>query len=309
MDIHFAIAETFHKITDFGNDDFPVEVHLEELKNTSSNSRRPHFHEVIQFMVGCERTTIVTINRHQYLIGPNEGIFINANAAHEEKPADGIYSSYICIMMHPKMIYGLNNSMFRRYYVTPILDSDKIDAIPFNDGIAWHRNVIDLLKQIDVVNKAKEFTYMLTTQRLLIEIWTLILTNNTNRLRTTASVAMSFVDQERIDRMMNFIVEKYNEKINLSMIANIGGISNSECCRLFKRTANISPMQYVNNTRLLEASRLLSTTNLSVTDVSYETGFSNPSYFSEQFQKFMNCTPLKYRKNHFEKKTKSRSNN
>lgn len=299
MDIHFAVADTFHKTTEFGNDDFPVEVHVEEQKNSGHSFIKPHWHKEIQFMLGLEGSTIVMVNGNQYVMGPNEGMFINIDAAHAEKPADGVFSSYICFMMHPKIIYGLNNSMFRRFYVTPVLESNNIEAIRFNGGISWQRDAIDLLKQIDVVYKAKEFTYMLTIQKLFIEMWILILTNNINRLRTTAPMAMSPIDQGRIDRMMKFIVANYIEKIDLSMIADIGGVSNSECCRLFKRTANISPMQYVNNTRLLEASRLLTTTTMSVTAISYEIGFSNSSYFSEQFQKFMNCKPLEYRKRHF----------
>jgi AraC family transcriptional regulator, melibiose operon regulatory protein len=295
MDVPFAVAENFQEITRFGNDDFPVESHVEELKKEVV---RPHWHNEFQFMLAREKTTVVTAADQSFVLDEGDGMFINAGVSHSTKAGDGISSSYTCIMMHPKFIYGLNNSMFKRYYVTPVLESKAMSVILFHESIPWHRTVIDLLKKVDIEFRTKEYTYMLTVQQLFLELWTLILTYNSNRLNNTATAAMSLVDKERMDKMLSYIVRNIHRKIDLTMIAQEGCISNSECCRLFRRTANISPMEYVNNTRLLEAARLLTTTKKSVTEIAYEVGFTSPSYFSEQFGKFMNCRPLEYRKKH-----------
>ncbi len=296
MDVHFAVADNYQEITHFGNDDFPVETHIEELRKEVT---RPHWHNEFQFMAALENATVVSAGGQTYLMEPGEGMFINAGVSHTAKAADGNSSSFICYMMHPKLIYGLNNSMFNRYYVTPVLKSEAMAAILFHANIVWHKSVLDLMKKIDIEFKSKEYTYMLTIQHLFLEIWTLLLTYNVNRLKNTATSAMSLVDKERMDKMMAYIVENIQQKLTLSMIAEVGCISNSECCRLFRRTANISPMEYVNNTRLLKAARLLTTTKKNVTEIAYEVGFTSSSYFSEQFGKFMDCRPLEYRKKHF----------
>ncbi len=291
MEVPFAVADNFQVITKFGNDDFPVDIHVKKVDRMIEG----HSHKEFQFMLGEEKATVVTVDGRQTLLSPGNGMFINAGVTHAIKPEDGISSSFICFMIHPKLIYGLNNSMFRRYYVNPVLESKSMDYILFNESISWHKAVIDILRKMDIVFKTKEYTYMLTVQLLFLELWTYILTYNSNRLKNTAVSLMSLVDKERMDKMLNFIVDNCHRKINLTMIAGEGCISNSECCRLFKKTANISPMEYVNNTRLLEAARLLTTTKMSITEIAYEVGFSNPSYFSEQFRKFMNVKPMEYR--------------
>lgn len=47
--------------------------------------------------------------------------------------------------------------------------------------------------------------------------------------------------------------------------------------------------------RLKLGADLLQTTGLSVTEIAYQVGFSNASYFAEAFRKTYRCTPVEYR--------------
>ena len=57
-----------------------------------------------------------------------------------------------------------------------------------------------------------------------------------------------------------------------------------------------TPMDYVIFYRIEQACVLLSTTPLSVTEISMMCGFNDSGYFTKQFRKLTGTTPLKYRK-------------
>lgn len=66
--------------------------------------------------------------------------------------------------------------------------------------------------------------------------------------------------------------------------------------RKFKQEYDVSPTDYITRLRINHAKDYLISTNLSIEEISYKTGFSTPSYFIRVFKKFEHCTPHQYRK-------------
>ena len=66
-------------------------------------------------------------------------------------------------------------------------------------------------------------------------------------------------------------------------------------CRIFKQYMNITMTEYLNQIRLNYAETYLRNTNMSITDICGELGFSSISYFEKLFRKKYNMPPLKYR--------------
>jgi AraC-like DNA-binding protein len=65
---------------------------------------------------------------------------------------------------------------------------------------------------------------------------------------------------------------------------------------VIKEKLDISAETYIQNRVILEAERLLLNTDLSVTEISYELGFSDKSHFGKYFKKIASDTPNNYRK-------------
>jgi len=66
---------------------------------------------------------------------------------------------------------------------------------------------------------------------------------------------------------------------------------------LVKQHTGKTISQHIRSMRLQEACRLLKSTNLSYSDIAYELGFTDQSYFIKQFKETMGITPAKYRHN------------
>ena len=65
--------------------------------------------------------------------------------------------------------------------------------------------------------------------------------------------------------------------------------------RFFKKYIGMSCIQYINNLRLDNASKLLTTTNKTIMEISLDVGFDNLSYFNKLVKRKYNMTPKAFR--------------
>jgi len=73
-------------------------------------------------------------------------------------------------------------------------------------------------------------------------------------------------------------------------------LSESRFWHIFKDTHGVSPAQWLLDRRLARAIDALSTTDLSVKEISFRAGFGNQSHFSRLFRKRYGRTPVQYRR-------------
>lgn len=57
----------------------------------------------------------------------------------------------------------------------------------------------------------------------------------------------------------------------------------------------ITPNEFIRNVKMKYAARLLTETNISVTEVSLMVGFQTPRYFSQCFKRVFGVLPTEYR--------------
>jgi len=103
-------------------------------------------------------------------------------------------------------------------------------------------------------------------------------------------------DNDRINVVFNFVKTNFKEEIKLQDIANLASMTVPSFCRYFKKITNKTFTQFVNEYRLVHASKLLAEQPLSITEVCFESGFNNFSYFNKSFKRFTGQSPSKYRK-------------
>lgn len=100
----------------------------------------------------------------------------------------------------------------------------------------------------------------------------------------------------RIDTVISFIHNHYAEDISLEQLAERFYISPYYLCREFKRCTNRTIVQYINVTRIMNAQRKFMETDLNVTQISKETGFSNVTHFNRVFKNVTGTTPSGFKK-------------
>ncbi|WP_375586348.1 AraC family transcriptional regulator [Cyclobacterium xiamenense] len=109
-------------------------------------------------------------------------------------------------------------------------------------------------------------------------------------------------DRVRVNRMYEYILGNYKSAIRLEEAAILLNMSTSTYCRYFKKRTGKTFSNLVNELRVGHACRLLMEGELTVTEICYECGFNNFSYFQRQFKKYTKTTPLKYKHKFFNRK-------
>ncbi len=100
-----------------------------------------------------------------------------------------------------------------------------------------------------------------------------------------------------IGQALRFIHNHSNDDISLNDVAANVGLSPSYFSSRFHSELNISFQSYIINLRLETAAKFLISTNYSVTDICFISGFNNYVNFTKAFKKRYNMTPMQYRKN------------
>ncbi len=92
------------------------------------------------------------------------------------------------------------------------------------------------------------------------------------------------------------IAKNIFEDLNIEDLAFLCSLSLSSFKRKFKAVYGTSPNKYITSKRLDKAQTLLRTTKLSVSEIAYDCGFSDVSYFSKSYKKYFNASPSDLRK-------------
>ena len=95
---------------------------------------------------------------------------------------------------------------------------------------------------------------------------------------------------------MAFIHEHYPESIARRDIASHLCINEQYLSRCFSKEVGIGPMTYLSRYRIEQAKQLLTRSDLSITQIALEVGFSSQSYFSRLFQQEVGLTPSAYQR-------------
>ncbi|GLX68433.1 response regulator transcription factor [Paenibacillus glycanilyticus] len=97
-------------------------------------------------------------------------------------------------------------------------------------------------------------------------------------------------------KLIRYIDEHLSENINLSTLAEKFNVSPGYLGYLFKKETGESFTNYVNGLRIEWAKKLLIETNLRITEISEQVGYTNANYFFTTFKKTENISPAEFRR-------------
>lgn len=256
-------------------------IACERISGVNDNMSQSHYHNYYEFyyLEGGERYQ--RIQDELYVMKPGEMM---------------VFSPYI---MH--FSYGAVNVPFKRvivYFHRNEIESPELAAaLDAGNGIyrlkprdqqTVHRILESLLQEQE---SPEEFTS--AYQRTLLN---LLLYTLARQKRIGQSVKPE--ETTRMSQVIQYIHNHYNEDITLELLSQKFYISPYYLCREFKGYTNSTIIQYLNVTRIMNAQRKFMETDLNITEISRQTGFSNLTHFNRVFKQVTGMTPSGYRKSH-----------
>lgn len=109
------------------------------------------------------------------------------------------------------------------------------------------------------------------------------------------SIEMQVQDNDRISTVFNYVKDHFQEPIALEEVANLVSMTIPSFCRYFKKITNMTFTSFVNEYRLVHASKLLAEKPISISEICYESGFNNFSHFNKSFKAYTGKSASQYR--------------
>lgn len=101
---------------------------------------------------------------------------------------------------------------------------------------------------------------------------------------------------DRIEKVKEYIHNHYDEPITINSAAELLGLHPGYFCRVFKQETGKTFVSYLNGYRISQAKRKLLQKRSNITEIMFETGFSNYGYFNRVFKQHAGCSPTEYRR-------------
>lgn len=247
-----------------------------------------HWHEELEIVYVYEGPLYLTIDNQDY-IGKKGDIFIvNSKEIHKMHVQDNN-------VRYGTLLFPLNSLLFQetdestRKYLQPLYTGDVMFYHTLEDAELTEK-LFSIIMEIVHLNKQKVPAYRFGTKALLLQILFLLF-NNHMEISSRKSHKNSTLNRD----IISYIGERYTADLTLMEIADKFHMSYKYFSRYFKNTFNTTLSDYIMKLRLERAELLLSSTELSVTEISLQTGFNNISFFIRSFKKAYGMTPLQYR--------------
>lgn len=270
--------------------DYVTIVHND--KDAGDISYHEHYHDFVELVYTLRGKCIHTVNGVDYSVKRGDLILINYNQSHSISGRGEIH--YINVLLKPEYIsMGLINqeNAFALLNLTGFEDFIKI----LDEGKAKvtfsgeeRDRIEEIISVIQRETEEKNPGYDLAIRSEL------------NLLLIMVFRKMSLAIDEEADgineKLLSYIKQHSNEKLTLEEIAKKCYYNPSYFSRVFKKYTGTNFTSYLKDIRIEKAMHLLETTDMKISDIYTEVGYSDKTKFFAHFKSVAGVSPLNYRK-------------
>lgn len=274
---------------------YPFLIHTQKTKRNTL-AVDAHWHYYIEMLYSLSGNARVFLGGVSYDFSKGDLVLINAREVHSvfvHKQAD---VEYIVLRFDPEVLYTTSRSVFESKYVLPfvmsksghqkIFSKDQIENTPIP------MSMLEIVKE----NSEKKYGFELAIKTHICSIFLWILRSWDNQgLSMDASKVLKENDLKMLQKVFDYLDENYQFDITANSVAKLCNLSYSYFSRQFKELMGKTFTEYLNYIRITEAEKLLLSTDMNITQVALETGFSSSSYFIQQFKHFKNVSPKQFK--------------
>ena len=162
-----------------------------------------------------------------------------------------------------------------QYVITPADEG-------YSDICLYIQNILQVYESFSAGSRIQIISNLLLIMARLIQLFSL-------------EVSTHDKNYKKLRIVLSYIEEHHAEKIPISKLSELIHVCDDRLIRLFKEVTGETPIEYIMNLRIESAIKLLSSTDLSIADISDKTGFGSATYMTRVFKQKLNTTPGQYR--------------
>ncbi|MFD0713874.1 helix-turn-helix domain-containing protein [Paenibacillus sp. GCM10027626] len=248
-----------------------------------------HWHPTLELCYCLSGHGTVTGMEKRYEIGPGDIILMNNTERHTSQSKPGEACNCLVVCLDVRTIQSFDPDLLLPF----IYDPASFDhLIPAESAAA--QEIGPMLQEMNRELQTMGTAYQSIVKSLLFRSCALLLRHYeakgiSSRRKRNASKFM------QLQPALAYIQEHYQEPLQLDEIARVLALSPSRTRHLFLEVIGERFKAYLLQIRIQEAVRLLSETDMTITDIYLSCGFQSSTSFYREFKKLMNRSPQNFR--------------
>lgn len=274
----------YYEIKQHGTEDFPFQLYCVDEMHPKYNMAH-HWHPQLEIMRILSGKLDVYLSDRTYEGSEGDVFIVNSGVIHSAKPHGCVYE---CVVFDVNF-FAINKEF--EMFASSLINRDGFvnEHFPKNNT-KFHFLVDELFATMRDGKKG----YMLSAAGLILRIFGEIEDNNYYSENVYKS-AENVKNIHKLKKVLEFIRSSYSRQITLEDMAKAAGMSPKYFCSFFKTMTTKTPVEYLNSHRIERAAHRLLITDDSITDIAFDCGFNDLSYFIKVFKDEKQITPKQFR--------------
>lgn len=279
------------EVVSHGTARFPFGYYIEDIHQFENGLVSRHWHKEFEFATVRQGQAQISIGTMTFPVQQGDGIFVNTGVMHAFQAQE---TTILPNLLFDAQFIAAEQTDIYEHFVAPFLQSG-ISHLMLRRSISWQAQLLDMLEQVYSLCDKEEKWNELDVHIRICQIW-MLLAEHRAEMISGRQTGLTMQAQIRLQQMVQFIDREFAGSITLQDIAGAACISKSEALRCFRVGMHCAPIQYVVAVRLARARSLLLTTLEPITEIAFQVGFDNCSYFDRAFKSKYGITPGQMRR-------------
>lgn len=270
----------------------PLAIYIETVDN--KNIAVPlHWHRGFELVYIEKGTATFTINLANYIVNTGDIVIVPPNALHAFTSITGYTCSCRTIIFDLSSLESVSLDSVTTNYIIPIQNNDVSFMEHLNSKTSCFNALLDIHNRIFSLMTHKPKNHELKIKACLFDM--LVVLYDTNTIQLTKKSNDANTNVEIVRTILDYIRHNRNKKLDISTLASIVGFSNDHFIRFFKKYLHQTPIHYIRHYRLDYARIQLENSDKNITEIAYDSGFNDVSYFIKLFKERYDISPRRYR--------------
>ena len=268
-----------------GTEEFPLEFYSVDEQHPRYNMPY-HWHKETELLFILRGEFRLSLDGTELVLQEGELCYIPGGMLHGGEPIDCIYE---CIDFDIGAL--LQQTALVRHYLHKIENESTMIQTLFNRS---QPGILKCASRLFAAARTQQDGWELLVLAGLFDFYGTVIqqryySNNIRGKRSEQKV-------QQIKCAIEYMQLNYQRPISLDELAQTAGLSPKYFCRYFRAITNRTPVDYLNYYRIERACYLLDQHQGSITEIAFDCGFNDISYFIRCFKKYKGSTPHQYAK-------------
>ena len=250
----------------------PSLIYISHLKKTYNF--KSHFHNNLEIVFCFSGAESIKIDDTFYTLKKGDAAIIFPNTVHEYlECAEGknTETEILAVIFDNKLISGIIPDISSKYTENPIVKSDFVSE---DARLAFSK----------IPNAENDASLLGWTYIVLSELLKVVPVSHLNR------------DFDLPPKIIEYINKSFKEPLTITHIAGVFGYSPSYIAHIFCDQLKIPFRTYLGAVRSEYAANLIRTSQMTLTEIAYDSGYQSLNTFCRCFKKHFGLTPSQYKK-------------